>query len=141
MYYLDDIDRTIPLVFANNNWEAVIPPPSSDSVLLFLYDSSNVHNVTDLTPVNQNGSFTNFPALQVDSAYIIITHKNLLSSSRQYASYRSVQYDTLVVDVEELYHQVGGGIFKNSIAIKRFLTYTMDQWPAWPSHLFLIENP
>ena len=138
LYYLDDIDRTIPLVFANNNWEAVIPPPSSDSVLLFLYDSSNVHNVTDLTPVNQNGSFTNFPALQVDSAYIIITHKNLLSSSRQYASYRSVQYDTLVVDVEELYHQFGGGIFKNSIAIKRFLTFTMDQWPAWPSHLFLI---
>ena len=32
LYYLDDIDRTIPLVFANNNWEAVIPPPSSDSV-------------------------------------------------------------------------------------------------------------
>ena len=62
----------------------------------------------------------------------------MLNSARAYAAYRAADYDTLVVDIEELYHQFGGGIFKNSISLKRFLNLTMDQWPKWPSHLFLI---
>ena len=46
--------------------------------------------------------------------------------------------DTLVVDIEELYHQFSGGIYKNPLSIKRFLSFTMQNWPTWPSHLFLI---
>ena len=44
--------------------------------------------------------------------------------------------DTLVVDIEELYHQFSGGIYKNPLSIKRFLSFTMQNWPTWPSHLF-----
>ena len=67
-----------------------------------------------------------------------VTHKKLLSSSREYAIYRAGNMDTLVVDVEELYHQFSGGIYKNPLSIKRFLSFTMQNWPTWPSHLFLI---
>ena len=138
MYFLDDINRTIPLVNINNNWEAVIPPPSSDSTLIYLFDSSNTEIINTLYPINQSGYFTDYQSLQIDSAYLVVTHKNLLNSARAYAAYRAADYDTLVVDIEELYHQFGGGIFKNSISLKRFLNLTMDQWPKWPSHLFLI---
>ena len=46
--------------------------------------------------------------------------------------------DTLVVDVEELYHQFASGIYKNPLGIRRFLNFTMQNWPSWPSHLFLV---
>ena len=52
MYFLDDINRTIPLVNNNNNWEAVIPPPSSDSTLIYLFDSSNTEIINTLYPVS-----------------------------------------------------------------------------------------
>ena len=38
--------------------------------------------------------------------------------------------DTLVVDIEELYHQFSAGIYKNPLSIKRFLKFTMQNWPC-----------
>ena len=138
LYMIDDINRVIPLTINNNNWEAVIPPPSSDSNLLFLFDESNIINISKIEPVNHNGIFNDYNSLQLDSAYIIITHKKLISEARNFANYRSNQYDTLVVDIEELYHQYSSGIYKNPLAIRRFIKSTMDIWPTYPSHIFLI---
>ena len=135
---LDDIHRKIPISYINGQWEAVVPPPSSDTSLLFLYDESAIINISAISPVNESGFFNDFTSMQLDSAFVIVTHKKLISSARNYASYRSNQYDTIVVDVEELYHQYASGIYKNPLAIRRFIKSTMDQWPSWPSHLFLI---
>ena len=88
--------------------------------------------------VNSQGYFNDFNSLQIDSAFVIITSKKLLSSSRNYAAYRASGVDTLVVDIEELYHQFSAGIFKNPLSIKRFLKFSMFNWPSWPSHVFLI---
>ena len=44
----------------------------------------------------------------------------------------------LVVDIEELGHQFGGGVFKNSISIKRFKSY-YGPGPKRPSHLLLMS--
>ena len=139
LYMIDDIHRIIPLTQNNNSqWEAVIPPPSYDSCLMFLSDESNTITISDLQPVNNDGLFHDIQNYQLDSAYIIITHNTLLSSSRDYATYRASQYDTIVLDINELYHQFSSGIYKNPLAIKRFLLFTMDKWPSWPSHVFLI---
>ena len=97
MYFLDDINRTIPLVNNNNNWEAVIPPPSSDSTLIYLFDSSNTEIINTLYPINQSGYFTDYQSLQIDSAYLVVTHKNLLNSARAYAAYRAADYDTCLL--------------------------------------------
>ena len=35
--------------------------------------------------------------------------------------FMGTELDTLVIDIEELYHQFSGGIYKNPLAIKRFL--------------------
>ena len=48
MYFLDDINRTIPLVNNNNNWEAVIPPPSQTAIL-FSYLTSDTEIITPLS--------------------------------------------------------------------------------------------
>ena len=75
MYFLDDINRTIPIITNGNNWEAVIPPPSSDSTVIFLFDSSDVEIINSLYPINQSGYFTDYQSLQIDSAYLVVTHE------------------------------------------------------------------
>lgn len=138
LYMLDDIARIIPLTNNANQWEAVIPPSSSDTALFYLTDESNTVDILNIEAVNKNGFFNDFNSLQLDSAFIIVTHKDLLNSSRNYATYRSTEYDTLVVNIEELYHQFSAGIYKNPLAVRRFIKSLMDQWPSWPSHIFLI---
>ncbi|MDA9809440.1 C25 family cysteine peptidase [Flavobacteriales bacterium] len=138
LYILDDINRIIPIVTNNNVLEAVIPTGLNDSIICYLTTDSNIQYVNEISSVNSQGYFTNFSIQQLDSAFIIVTHKELLSSARTYASYRAQNMDTLVVDIEELYHQFSAGIYKNPLSIKRFLKFTMQNWPTWPSHLFLI---
>lgn len=138
LYMMDDIVRKIPLTQNGSSWEIVTPPPSSDTALYYLCDANNYHVVTNIKPVNTNGNFINYQSLQLDSAFLIVTHPSLFASSKNYASYRAQQFDTLVVSIEDLYNQFAGGIYKNPLAVKRFLAFTMDKWPSWPSHLFLV---
>jgi len=138
LYILDDINRLVPLISNNSTLEAVIPITQSDSIICYLSTDSNVNYINKIYSVNNHGYFNDFNSLQIDSAFVIITSKKLLSSSRNYAEYRATVVDTLVVDVEELYHQFSAGIFKNPLSIKRFLKFSMIKWPSWPSHVFLI---
>ena len=51
----------------------------------------------------------------------------------------SVEHMTpVLVNVEELYHQFGGGVFKSPLGIRRFCNLAINTWPTYPSHLFLI---
>tara|TARA_B110000285_G_scaffold186428_1_gene211783 strand:+ start:8415 stop:13628 length:5214 start_codon:yes stop_codon:yes gene_type:complete len=138
LYILDDVHRLVPLISNNSTLEAVIPITQSDSIICYLLTDSNVNYINKIYPVNSQGYFNDFNSLQIDSAFVIITNKTLLSSSRSYAAYRAPGVDTLVVDVEELYHQFSAGIFKNPLSIKRFLKFGMFNWSSWPSHIFLI---
>ncbi len=138
LYILDDVHKIIPLVSNNSILEGVIPIAQTDSIICYLLTDSNVNYIDKIQAVNNQGYFNDFNSLQIDSAFVVITNKNLLSSSRVYAAYRATNVDTLVVDIEELYHQFSAGIFKNPLAIKRFLKFSMANWPSWPSHIFLI---
>ncbi|MBM78592.1 MAG: hypothetical protein CL846_08925 [Crocinitomicaceae bacterium] len=138
LYMLDDIVRKIPLTVNGNDWEIVTPPPSGDTAIYYFCDTSNYNIISSLKPINNNGVFINYQTMQLDSAFLIITHPKLMTSAKNYATYRSSDYDTLVVNIEDLYNQFASGIYKNPLAIKRFLAFTMDKWPSWPSHLFLV---
>ena len=138
LYMLDNNTRVVPIISNGSEWEIIVPAPLIDTIICFLSSESNVTYINKINSVNSSGYFKDFNAFQLDSAYIIVTHKSLLSSSRNYAAQRSNQLDTLVVDIEELYHQFSGGIYKNPLAIKRFLSFAMNKWPSFPSHLFLI---
>ena len=102
---------------------------------MYLSDESDAITISQISPVNSNGLFHDIQNYQLDSAFIIITHKTLLSSASTYASYRSNNFDTIVLDINELYHQFSSGIYKNPLAIKRFLLFTMDKWYFGP-HMF-----
>jgi Peptidase family C25 len=103
---------------------------------------NSVTNITSLNPVNSTGFFTDFSLVTLDSAYIIITHPSLLTGAQAYATYRNSPaggaHNTIVVTINELYDQFAAGIYKHSIASRRFCDFALDTWPTKPKFLFLI---
>jgi hypothetical protein len=103
---------------------------------------NSITNINSVKPVNITGFFTDFSLVNLDSAYIIITHPNLQSGAQDYANYRSSpaggSHNTIVVTINELYDQFAGGIYKSSLASRRFCDLALDNWPTKPKFLFLI---
>lgn len=78
------------------------------------------------------------PANKVD--YIMITHKNFMSSTQRLADFRRKQgLDVLVVDIDDIYDEFSYGIF-DPIAIKRFLRYAYFNWDKIPTYVLLMGD-
>jgi hypothetical protein len=106
-----------------------------------IVEESDILMVPSLSPVNGSGNFTDYSAIDPDSAFVIVTHPSLMASANVYAEYRGSPgsgRDAVVVDVEELYHQFGGGIEKHPLAIRRFCDEILDSWTVAPAQLFLL---
>lgn len=129
----------IPMVDVGGYWNAVIPNIGQDSLVSVLIDSANYHLVGNLRAVNNSGLFHDFSSFAGANPYVVVTHRSLLEGARNYATYRqSTGYDTLVVDIEELYFQFSGGIEKHPLSVRRFNAQAIQNWNTAPQHLFLI---
>ncbi|MFT7611367.1 MAG: hypothetical protein ACI9J3_000310 [Parvicellaceae bacterium] len=147
-----DTLKQVTLVSAGGLHEALVPDNAAGTEQKLLYfDDSQITNVTDLSvgpsgtkvvPVMQTGLFRDYGSLNLDSAFIIVTHKSLYPEAMDYGAYRSSpaggSYDTVVIDVDEMYRQFGGGVVKSGLGIRRFCSYASGNWPTQPSHLFVI---
>lgn len=138
----DTLKRIAPEV--NGAFSSVLVPnhfSGTEQRLWFSAESAAI-SVTQIFPVNGTGDFTDYAQLNPDSVFLIITHSSLMGAAQQYALYRSSpaggSYQTLVVDVDELYHQYGCGIPKHILGVRRFLADITNEWSTAPSHLFLI---
>ena len=143
LYVLNgDTAKSISITNNAGVWEALVPNLNNgDSVQCLLVDAANYNNVTNVSIIAGNGYFRDFSQVTPNNAYIIVTNKKLRNGALAYASYRSGMggaHDTVLVNVEELYHQFGGGIYKNPLGIRRFCDFAINTWPNYPSHLFLI---
>ncbi|MBK8500508.1 MAG: hypothetical protein IPL52_17230 [Flavobacteriales bacterium] len=143
MYAWGDTVRRIPFTAYNGAWNAIVPlDPISDSTQLYLYPQESIASITALRPVNGTGYFTDFSAMDIDSAMLIVAHSSLMNGATQYGLYRQNesenQYNTIVVDVEQLYDQFGGGIPKNAGAIRQWCRYLLNTWSTDPRALFLV---
>ena len=144
---LYDLDHHIKIKVTQTgtNYQVLIPN-SGGLKKCYITGESNIHNVVGLQPVSQNAKFTNYIALNPNADYIIISHSSLMGNSgnlataNDYGLYRnSVGYNSLVVDVEQLYHQFSYGIRKNPLAVRNFIrtlgeTYSYSQFRG----LFII---
>jgi len=102
----------------------------------------NAIAVTNITPVNSNGSFTDFALLQADSAFVIVSTPRLWSVATDYQNYRSSlaggSRNVVMADVWELYDQFAYGQTYNPLAIRHFCGFMMDTFPTAPAHLLLL---
>lgn len=124
-------------------WQALIPlAPNATETRVFMYRQEQITAPADLRPVTATGQFTDLVQAQQDSAMLIVTHASLRTAAEQYAMTRATSptnpMNAVVVDVDELYDQFGGGVPKHPLAIRRFAKFALDQWDTDPRALFLI---
>ncbi|MCB0791505.1 MAG: hypothetical protein H6595_08010 [Flavobacteriales bacterium] len=143
MYAYGDTVRRVLFTQSGQYWKTIVPAdPNADVTRLYMTVEQAVDTIAGLTIVNGSGYFTDLSQVQADSALIIVTHPALMNAALQYAAYRESnpynQRQTVVVDVDELCDQFGGGIPKHPLAIRRFAEMAYDTWPSRPTALFLI---
>lgn len=106
--------------------------------LVLLFDN-DIAEPLPILPVSDNGLFENYAEIPLDSAFLIISHPELMSAASNYAFYReSAGMDVLLADVEQLYMQYAYGIWKHPLGIRNFCDHLLQSWDSAPSHLFII---
>ncbi len=138
----DSVRRIEPTLLLGD-WRVIVPPDlSSSETEVRILNTLVASNVTTMMPVNGDGYFTDFGAMDADSALLVVTHSTLMNAAQQYGAYRQSnpynQMNTVVADVEELYDQFGGGIPKHAFAIRRFCKFLLNEWNTEPQGLFLV---
>ncbi|MCI1751330.1 MAG: C25 family cysteine peptidase [Flavobacteriales bacterium] len=137
----DGLHRVQDIISSGNIHQAVLPPAPVDMRLLITAPGS-VLAAGSVAMVNGTGYFTELEQLLVDSAMVIVSQTRLMPEAAQYAAYRETnlynRHNTMLVDVEELYAQFGGGVRQHPMAIRNFLRYVYEQAPSRPRTMFLL---
>ncbi|MBK7385072.1 MAG: hypothetical protein IPI81_17320 [Flavobacteriales bacterium] len=137
----DTVRRMEP--FFGTAWHALFPrAPGIADTRAFAFTQESIQPITTLRMATPTGYFTDFGALDIDSAMLIVTHHTLMNGATAYGNYRQNEspnhYNTLVIDVDELYDQYGAGVPKNAGAIRSFCDHLLDAWSTDPRALFLV---
>ncbi|MCX7863355.1 MAG: C25 family cysteine peptidase, partial [Bacteroidales bacterium] len=83
--------------------------------------------------------YSRYVDLAQQADYIIITHSSLYSVANSYATYRnSSGYQTLMVDIDQLYDQYAYGIPKHPLSIHNFIRALYAQYQYKIKHFLLI---
>ncbi len=131
-------EKRIQVASASGNHEVLIPNSGGEKECL-VFSSGNILSVSNIAPVSNGASFTDYSQLDLSNGFIIISHKKLESSADQYATYRNTTgFSAEVVDINELYDQFGFGVRTHPICIRRFIEFISDEWTEVPSNLLLI---
>ncbi|MGB6035400.1 MAG: C25 family cysteine peptidase, partial [Cryomorphaceae bacterium] len=109
-----------------------------DTYDCYLVTDESVKSIGPMTAVANNGFFTNYGLAEVDSAFLIVTHKSLLETAQTYSNYRQQRFNTVLAEVDELYDQFGGGVKKSGLALRNFSNFLLNNWPAPPQYLLLL---
>jgi flagellar hook assembly protein FlgD len=141
VYTYGNVSRKIPAQINSGTMQFLVPNNVSSENKLIVLDESEVKLVNSLNAVNGNGLFTNYSMITTDN-YLIISESSLLSAVQQYENYRESNaggaYSVFTADINELYHQYGGGVPKHAIAVRRFVEHFVDVSTANPEYLFII---
>lgn len=135
--------RKIPVINSAGSFKALVPNNSS-STPKHLYITSNaaITNITAVYPVSNSSThyaqFRDFEGALGNKDYVVVSNRSLWTGADLYTTHRDVEYESILIDIEELYDQYGYGIRMNPNSIRNFLKMTNQYWTLKPEHLFLI---
>lgn len=122
-------------------------PPSSDTLRKFELVSEDPSQVISATSL-QKKNFVNFAVAANQGTYLIISNPLLYTSSAGvnnidlYSQYRKSaaggDYNTNIIDINELVDQFAYGIKKHPSAIKDFIQYAANTFSVKPKYVFLM---
>jgi len=117
-------------------YEVLVPNGTTERNCI-IYNDNEPTIINKIEPVSSTAKFTNYTS--TDANFIMITHNKLMESASAYKSYRvGTGHNPVLIDVDELYHQFGYGIYKHPKAIQNFARYAIENWSSPPEYLFLI---
>lgn len=120
----------------------VLVPNSGSEKHCFLGLENSYTNIAQLTPVNSNGTFTDYSLQATDSAFIMVTHPSLMTVAQQYKTYRQSiaghSRNVVLADIHDLTDQFAYGVQQSPLAIRRFADFLLDTYPTAPQQLFLF---
>ncbi len=142
--FSNDTLKRVSLVGSGSNWQALIPTfgNSRSCVITDTVYSSSTGNDFYIEPVTEDpqrfARFINYQYIG-DADYVIITHPLLWNKAVQYQNLRTMSgYQTLLVDVIELYNQFAYGTQKHPLSIRNFCRYALNAFNTKPEYLFLF---
>jgi hypothetical protein len=134
-------NKRVDVIQNGVNYQLLVPNSGSEKQC-FISSESNVIPISTISPITSTAFFTDYSALAVDSAFVIVTHPQLMNDANLYKQYRSSVngglHHVLVANIDELYDQFAFGIVKSPLSIKRFAELLVDTYPTAPQNLFLI---
>lgn len=143
LFSLDGSPKKLPIVNNLGVHQVLIPNAVSGSKQRIVFtDLANVIPVTNFELVGINGYFSDYSALNFESALILVKHKSMDVSAANYRDYRQSfaggSHNAHLIDVDQLYLQFGGGVEKHILAIRRFAFFAYNNSTQKPVGLFLM---
>ena len=137
------VDRKIPLVQNGGVWQGLIPNSSNgNNQQVIIRSENNIQNVNNIEAINGNGMFTDYTSLDYEEAFLMIYHKKLQDAANNYYSYRVSPagggHNAKLIEVDELYHQFGGGVPKHILGLRRLAKYAFNMSTEKPVGLLLL---
>ncbi len=142
IYYSDGWKMQNPTI-VGATYQYLIPNQlNASNVNVRIWNETAALSVSGLKPVLGSGNFTDYSAQLLDSALIFITHQSLSSATNNYVNYRKTaaggSHNAIAFDIEELYHQFGGGIRQHPLAIRRLVDFIYTNFNQKPEGLVLV---
>lgn len=136
--------KKLPIINNGGIYQVLVPNSAAgQKQKLIVLDESEFKTVSSLTPVNTDGTFTNYGMTDFNDAYLIISHHSLNTSVNEYEQYRASieggSHNVISADVNELYLQFGGGVPKHALGVSRFQLFAYEKaLVKKPNHAFII---
>ncbi|WP_235299348.1 putative type IX secretion system sortase PorU2 [Portibacter marinus] len=123
----------------NGKYRFVIPASDEDRYMIAYHSGEAIIRVAEMEKM----PFVDYR--NMDGDFIIISHPRLMEGSTNqveaYASYRSSaaggNYNSVVVNVEDLYEQFSYGVHRHSYSVKNFVNWVTKNWSN-PKYVFLV---
>jgi hypothetical protein len=134
--------KRISVFKSGTDYRALIPNSGKEKNCLLIAEDSII-KIKSIKPVTASAQFTDYMNFATDSAFIIVTHKLVMSSALSYKVYRSTNkygghHHVVMADIDELYDQFAHGVVKSPLSIRRFCKFLLDRYPTAPENLFLM---
>lgn len=135
------VPKKIPFTNNSGAWSGLIPNVSGETQRLIVVDQNEVKSVSNITPVNGNGMFTDYSQLNAENAYIILYNKVMMNSVNNYKAYRQSSngggHNVLTLEIGDLWMQYGGGVPKHIIGVSRGLNHLYNLSTQKPQALLI----
>ncbi|KPK63685.1 hypothetical protein AMJ83_05640 [candidate division WOR_3 bacterium SM23_42] len=136
-FVLDITELNLPKMLSNLTIGGSVMQLSGavDSFQMLYFSKLSLAETAELQPASPGRLRTQGDGCE----YIVITHEDFYTAIMPLVEYRSREYLTKLVVVDDIYDDFAFGKY-DPLAIKHFLYYTMNNWSPYPKYVLLVGD-